>query len=156
MTREIIAALMLSLVPLFGLLAFYSTRKRRAEQERLLSKPEIVASENGVDCIYVATVFEERPLEKIWAWGLGSRGEANVSYSKDQVSISRRGEAGLSFTLKRASLARATIDKGVESAGLVSLHWENNGFELITQIRFRSAARQKDFLGLINYEDRVK
>lgn len=156
MIREIIAALMLSLVPIFGLLAYYSIRKRRSAQELTLGKPDVAAGEDGVDCLYVATVFEERPLEKIWAWGLGARGEAKISFSDDQVSISRRGETGFSFTLKNASLARATIDKGVESAGLVSLHWENSGSDLVTQIRFRSAASQRDFLSLIGYEDRVK
>jgi hypothetical protein len=156
MIREVIAALMLSLVPLFVLLAYYSIRKRRAAQELTLSKPALAADEKGIDCFYVATVLEEKPLERIWAWGLGSRGESKVAYSEDKVSITRRGEIGFSFTLKRASLARATIDKGVESAGLVSLHWENNGSDLVTQLRFRSATSQRDFLNLIGYEDRVK
>ena len=156
MTREIIGTLMLSLVPIFGLLAFISVRKRRRKQETILTKPQGITGSSGQECMYVATVFEDSPLERVWAHGLGPRGEAQIDTSGDTVLIDRRGEYSFSFVPLRIELDRATIDKGVEKNGLVALHWINNGTSLITQIRFRSNVAQANFLNAIKIKDSVK
>ncbi|MEY4713807.1 MAG: hypothetical protein RIQ37_137 [Actinomycetota bacterium] len=148
MSRELIAALMLSLVPLFALLAFLSVRRRRSQQEKLLSAPNAAFSSDGVECLYVSTVFTDAPLERIWAHGLGSRGDAKISFKNGSVSIWRKGEAGFSFNLEELDRARATIDKGVESKGLVGLLWTSNEKSLTTQVRFRSSESQKKFLDM--------
>lgn len=146
MSREIIAALMISLVPFFGLLAFLAVRRRRSQQEKALAQPAKAVSSNGIDCLYVATVFRDSPLERIWAYGLGARGDANISCLGGVVSIWRTGEVDFSFKLEGVEKARATIDKGVESEGLVSLHWSHGEAALTSQVRFRSGESQKQFL----------
>lgn len=148
MSRELIAALMLSLVPLFASLAFLAVKRRRNQQEKVLTLPSTASSKDGIDCLYVATVFTDSPLERVWAHGLGSRGDARISIQNGLVSIWRRGEAGFSFNLVELDRARATIDKGVEANGLISMRWINNQIALTTQVRFRSSENQNSFLAM--------
>lgn len=156
MTREIIAVLMLSLVPIFGFLAFSAVRRKRGAQELLIQKPDTGEIVDGIDCLYVATVFEDAPLERVWAHGLGPRGEAKIATSEGEVVIERLGESGLKLHPTKVSLSRATIDKGLEADGLVSLHWRSLDTNLITQIRFRSTQSQAKFLDSMKNIDRVK
>lgn len=156
MIRELIATGMISLVPLFGFLAFAAVTKKKKSQEQLLAKPAVASASEGLECFYVATVLVDSPLERIWAWGLGSRGDAQVSSHGNLVSVLRKGEYSFDLPLQEVELSRATIDKGVEKQGIVCLIWTNNGIRLATQIRFRSAQSQEQFLEATRNIDRVK
>lgn len=145
-SRELIAFLMLLIVPFFSFLAWRSVRRRKAVQEKVLAEPQLADQITGAECIYVATVFYENPLDKVWAHGLGTRGNAEIAIQDGRVHIQRTGERSLSFTPIDVQLRSATIDKGVERDGLVELSWELEGQPLATLIRFRSPASQANFL----------
>ena len=48
--------------------------------------------ESLFDCFYVATVFANNPLDRVWAHGLGPRGKAMIGQSISELVISRVGE----------------------------------------------------------------
>lgn len=155
MTRELIAALMLAVVPLFALLSWNAVRKTRAAQEALMPQPEPSSSEGGIDCLYVSTVMRNEPLRRIWAHGLGSRGNAQVKITDGYAHLNRIGERSFSFKLDGIGLQSATIDKGVESNGLVRLDWSLCSQELSTTLRFRSPQRQLEFMKQLEYESDI-
>lgn len=152
MIREVIAALMLTIVPAFGLIAWNAVRKTRLAQEALMLEPQLSGDPGGIECMYVSTVLRSEPLKRIWAYGLGSRGEARVSVSGDTVNINRVGERSFAFQLEHVGLESATIDKGVEPKGLVRLDWTSGTVALSTHLRFRSPKRQAEFLQQLNIE----
>jgi len=138
-TREIIGTVLVSLVFVVAAFIYYRIRQRRINQEQSLPRPESAAiGESLFACFYVATVFADSPLERVWAYGLGIRGQAELQHGDDGLSILRQGES--SFLIPFSSLislerGNATIDRGVERDGLVQLRWEFGGQELITSLR---------------------
>lgn len=138
-TREIIGTVLVSLVFVLAAFIYYRIRQRRINQEQSLPRPESAAiGESLFACFYVATVFADSPLERVWAYGLGIRGQADLQHGEVGLSIFRQGES--SFLIPFSSLislerGNATIDKGVERNGLVQLRWELGGQELITSLR---------------------
>lgn len=153
MTRELIGFIALLIVPAMALIAFTAVRRRRRAQESVIEPlPEFKVGEALPDSLYVSTVFTSSPLERVWARGLGPRGRAQVSISESGLGIARTGEA--SFTIPSASIQRigtstATIDKAVERDGLLSISWTHSGIDLITQLRFSSAASHQKALDTI-------
>jgi hypothetical protein len=77
-------------------------------------------------------------LERVWAYGLGIRGKADIQTSNEGLSIFRQGERDLLIpfssiiSLDRSS---ATIDRGVERDGLAQLRWMLGSTEIITSFR---------------------
>lgn len=108
-------------------------------QEQSLPEPQL--SRGGVElgeALYVATVYAKRPLDRIWAYGLGSRGRATIYLNPDGISIERRGERDLHLpksSLRGITKERATIDKGVERDGLIAIHWQLGNEDLVTHLR---------------------
>lgn len=139
MLRELIGVMMIALVFAIAFRIWRSVKGRRASQESTL--PALKESKGGLElgqALYVSTVFASRPLERLWAFGLGSRGKARVFASEDGVSIERVGETNFLIPAKAiAGFTRetATIDKGVELDGLVAIHWSHGGERLVTHLR---------------------
>lgn len=142
MTRELIAFIALLIVPTVALIAYISVKRRRRRQElQIGSLAALQPGEPLPECLYVSTVYADSPLVRVWARGLGPRGKARPSVSESGLAVERTGEEG--FTIEAASLQKiststATIDKGVEADGLVSIHWVHSDVQLITQLRFSS------------------
>ena len=126
-----------------GLLALVAWRKRVNKQQALLEKPvEIQASSTGSRCMYVATTFADRPLDRVVAHGLAHRGVAFLSITETGVEISRTGE--FSFLIPKSDLIQvgstsAVIDRAVEKEGLVSIRWKLGSQALQSHFRFVDA-----------------
>lgn len=153
-TREIIGLLMISLVPLFGFLAFRATRNQRRNQELRIGRtpypvPSLSTDSIARQAFYVATTFEDEPLKRIWAYGLGARGRAEVSARNDGVLVERVGESDLfipSSSIRVIGTNAATIDRATEAGGLVQIVWRLGEANLITSLRFVNVADQRAFL----------
>jgi hypothetical protein len=139
LTREVIGSVLVSLVFAVAAFIYFRIKKRRSLQEQSL--PEPFAAKAGsqlFSCLYVASVFGSRPLERVWAYGLGIRGKADIQTSNEGLSIFRQGERDLLIpfssiiSLDRSS---ATIDRGVERDGLAQLRWMLGSTEIITSFR---------------------
>ena len=139
MVRETVGATLIFLVALVALRIYYSVRKRRKSQEEELARPKQDSITNPLfSCLYVATVFSDRPLDRVWAYGLGGRGRAQVGTNNNHLVIARTGETSIAIPFMdviRVFRGGATIDRGVERAGLIQILWKLGGIELITSFR---------------------
>jgi len=146
MYREFIGGTLILMVILIALYIYQSVRRRRARQEAELPDYESLATEQLLfSCLYVATVFAERPLERVWAYGLGGRGRARVGLSSSQLVIERTGERSIAIPLTHIQEVRrggATIDRGVEKSGLVQILWSLGDYSLLTSLRITSNQEQ--------------
>jgi hypothetical protein len=139
MSRELIGTALILMVMISALNIYRKVRLTRAAQEAELPKPaSAVAGEPIFSGFYVATVFADKPLERVWAFGLGSRGRATVSAAGNGLSVQRIGEQG--FQIPRSDIvkvgrARATIDRAVEKDGLIQIGWRLGGTELLSSFR---------------------
>ncbi len=139
MSRELIGTALILMVLVIALNIYRKVRLRRAAQEAELPQPaSAVAGEPIFSGFYVATVFANKPLERVWAFGLGSRGRATVSASENGLSVERIGEQG--FQIPRSDIVtvgrgRATIDRAVEKNGLIQIGWRLGGTELLSSFR---------------------
>lgn len=142
MTREIIGGALILLVFVIAFAIFRSVRRRRLQQERLL--PSIESKESTTQlfsCLYVATVFADRPLERVWAHGLGGRGRATIGLAGGYLVIERIGERSIAIPISSIQLLSrggATIDRGVEKGGLVQIVWNLGETDLLTSLRIIS------------------
>jgi hypothetical protein len=139
LVRETVGAILILLVALIALRIFYSVRKRRLTQEAFLPRP--ASAEISYELfrgLYVATVFSDKPLDRVWAHGLGGRGKAQVGTNGKQLVVTRTGEESIAIpfeNLLNVLRGGATIDRGVERGGLIQVLWRLGGTELITSFR---------------------
>ena len=139
MVREVIGFALILMVFAIAFRIWRSVRARKLAQESSL--PELSPSLGGLEigpALYVATVFARRPLDRLWAYGLGARGKARVFTGDSAVSIERQGERDFSIpfaSITRLTHERATIDKGVERDGLIAIHWQLGETALMTHLR---------------------
>jgi hypothetical protein len=148
MTRELIGFLAISLVVVIAVSVWLSTKKKRQAQEQSIPAPSPSTSQGEYSALYVSTVFEQARLDRIWAHGLGMRGNAKLAVDSSGVSVVRTGED--SFLIPRRDLHRleaatATIDKAVERSGLTAIHWSLGDTKVITHFRFTRPQERKDF-----------
>lgn len=125
MTKELIGGLAIALVATIAIFIYLSNRKTRSRQELELAAP-IAFEGEGTKLFYVSTVFTEKPLDRVWAHGLGIRGNAQIAFAESGIGISRTGESGFWIpkeALSSFNLQSATIDKGVEKDGLIAINW---------------------------------
>lgn len=142
LTREVIGTVLIAMVLGVAVYIFFQIRKRRSHQESVLDAPGQPEPGNHLfHCFYVSTVFSHNPLERVWAYGLGIRGQAELLISSGALTILRRGERGLAIPLEKLTAVTresATIDRAVEARGLLQLHWSLGSTELITNLRISS------------------
>ena len=130
----------LAIFALVALLAFYSWRRRISLQQSLIQKPaEVAGSSAGFKCLYVATTFADRPLERVVAHGMAHRGKAFLLITDSGLEVSRVGE--FSFFIPKSDLisigsVSAVIDRAVENNGLVSIKWRLGAQEIESHFRF--------------------
>lgn len=137
-----------------GVLVYLSWKRKIRKQDAAIEMPIVlVPSGEGIECLYVATVFRDRPLERVLAHGLAYRGFGKVAVEPEGVAIYRRGEN--SFLIPSTNFisygsSTAVIDKAVEKDGLVVLNWKLGDTELSTHLRFAAKANRDKFTkGLI-------
>lgn len=148
MTRELIGFVMVSLVLVIAVLVGVGYRNKRLDESSQIAPLISPSGCEGIDCLYVSTVFMENPLKRLLAHGMGPRGKANVGFKDEGVSVCRRGEAD--FLIPKASIigvgkSTATIDRAVEPGGLTSIIWMHDGHELVTNLRFQNKQEREMF-----------
>lgn len=130
----------LAIFAMLAIFALYSWRRRIFMQQMLIQKPVEVASlAVGLKCLYIATTFADRPLERVVAHGMAHRGWAFLLVTESGLEVSRIGE--LSFLIPKADLIKigsvsAVIDRAVEKDGLVSIKWKLGSQDIESHFRF--------------------
>jgi len=148
MTREVIGFIAISLVAVIALAIWLKTKKRRAIQEQQISAPLPAEVAGDRAALYVSTVFEEAPLERVWAHGFGMRGKSKLATSALGVSVNRVGETNFLIPADSILLldrTNATIDKAVERSGLTAIHWSLGTTKVITHFRFSNPSEREEF-----------
>ncbi len=151
MQKYIVSALLLVAFVSLVALAIRVWLNRRSTQEQVLEQPlavfesETLKSASG---FYVATTFAGEPLNRVSAFGLGHRGKADFELSIEGISIIRQGEK--SFAIGRAdilaiSLQQGTIDRVVESEGLISIVWRLGKSSVETSLRIVDKSARASF-----------
>lgn len=144
--RDTVALLSVVLFVALVALAVSAIRRRSAKQGSLgvLTPTDalsgtVIATAAGK---YVSTVFSDRPLDRVVALGLMHRGSATLRVLTDGLQIEREGEQ--SFAIKAGHIvkverASASIDRGVERGGLVSISWMLAETAVTTNLRIDAA-----------------
>jgi hypothetical protein len=143
MAKQIMAIISLSVFALLAVLAVRAWRKRAHDQAAQFSAPLEALDFFGevlvqAKAFYVATTLGTNHLERINAYGLGARGFAQVLVFSEGLLIVRQGERPLAIELAQLTtvdFSQATIDKAVESDGLLSVSWYQDSVSLATQLR---------------------
>ena len=147
----IMAVLVTALIAFLVIVAFRAWRSRAAQQENVFSAPlEWLEHPSGgrqwTAVQYVATTVAGEPLNRVTAHGMGSRGFGKVTISIDGLLIERNGERPIGIPAAQvvsAEKATATIDRGVETDGLIQINWTQDGFGLSTFLRARNNEDRK-------------
>jgi len=162
MQKYVVSALLLvAFVSLLALVVRVWAAKRN-EQEKLFAEPALPLADTGrkFDGFYVATTLSGQPLSRVSAFGLAHRGRASVSIGTAGVSIERQGERSFSIAksaISAVSLVQGTIDRVVESEGLIAIIWHLGQSEVETSIRIVDRAARAEFYselqGLVSKEN---
>ena len=139
-------------------LAIAGWRRRTAAQEQAFDEPFEALEFFGVligqaKSFYVATTFSSNHLERISAYGLGSRGIAQLLIFSEGVLIVRNGERPLSIDKSQIvaiTTNQIAIDKAVEADGLISIDWLQNSTGLSTHLRITDQASRELALSSIS------
>lgn len=161
MQKYVVSALLLvAFVSLVALVVRVWLAKRN-EQEQLFAEPSAPLADTGrkFDGFYVATTVSGQPLNRVSAFGLAHRGRAAFSTGSAGVSIERQGERSFSIAksaISALSLVQGTIDRVVESDGLVAITWKLGSTEVETSLRIVNRAARAEFYselqGLVSKE----
>lgn len=148
MTKNLMAVISAGIFILLLLLAIRSWRHRVANQSASISEPlealeffgEPIASAKA---LYVATTYALNHLERIAAYGLGSRGKAQVFIFTEGILLVRNGERPLAIdksSIQSISVGQTAIDKAVEKNGLIQIDWMQDSTALTTHLRLLDSA----------------
>jgi hypothetical protein len=141
------------LVVLLGLM--YLGWRGRGRRQGVIPRPLPVPEGAGadllsVDLLYVASTMADSPLDRIAVAGLGFRARATVVVHDGGVEVRLAGEPE-SFIpagdIRSVSRATWTIDRVVETDGLVRLAWTLGGTDIDSYFRVTEPA---DPSGLID------
>jgi hypothetical protein len=123
--------LIVAALTVLALLAMYLGWRSRQRRQSSLPHPSALPTDLGariiqLDCLYAATTLAGKPLERIAVFGLGYPGKATVTVAERGVVLTITGEAETFIpagALRGVGRATWTIDRAVESGGLVAVTW---------------------------------
>lgn len=126
-------------------LAVRAWRTRISSQQASFSEPLEALEYFGqllmsAKAFYVATTYSENVLERIAAYGLGARGNAQVFVFTEGLLVVRDGERSLAVdkaNILSVDFGQVAIDKVVETDGLVQITWLQEDTKLITHLRVK-------------------
>jgi len=158
MEKEIMAIISLLFFASFFVLALRGWRKRTALQANLFSEPLEALDYFGellskAKALYVATTLASNHLERIAAFGLGPRGNAQVLVFTEGVLIVRNGERPLAIdkaAIELVSTTGVTIDKTVEKGGLITIDWHQGPVSLSTHLRVVNSETRREIISAIS------
>ncbi|MEY4019055.1 MAG: hypothetical protein RLZZ590_355 [Actinomycetota bacterium] len=157
MTKFEMAIYTVILVCLVGAFAYAAWKRRQRMQEATFEAPlealeffgEPIAESKA---FYVATTFADNKLERVNAYGLGSRGNGQILVFSEGLLILRTGERPLAIDktqLTEVTKSTAVIDKAVETDGLLSICWMQDSTELATHLRFVETSSREALIASI-------
>lgn len=137
MTRELAAALVLTLLAVLLLLTWWgwTNRRRAARTFSPLPSLDSLAGEPVArfPLLYVATTLAGKPYDRVAITPLAYRAKAVLAIHSDGVSVEVRGEGAVGLThdrLLECGVATWTIDRAVEPDGLLMIRFVHDGQEL--------------------------
>jgi hypothetical protein len=146
MSQRDIVAIFSALLFLSLIALAVSAIKRRAQKQLAIGNLTPIDAISGAIAaeamgFYVSTVFAAKPLERVVSHGLLHRGKAELVVRADGMQISRLGETSFGIAtsaITSVSRASATIDRGVERAGLLAVSWMLGATEVTTNFRLNA------------------
>lgn len=131
MDRSTLMLVVIGFLVLLLALMYLGWRARRGRQHGVPA-PRRLSSESGdpllsCDLFYVATTIAGAPLDRIAVHGLGFRARASVSVFRDGVALDIPGQQPIFIPvaeIRGADRATWTIDRVVETDGLVLIAWD--------------------------------
>lgn len=158
MVKNLMAIITATIFLLLLTLIVRAWKQRILQQTNSFSEPlealdffgELIAQAKA---FYVATTFAESLLERIAAYGLGPRGNAQVLVFSEGLLIVRTGERPLAIdraSISSVSLGQVAIDKVVETDGLIQVNWSQDSVKLSTHLRVVDEKSRKEILQAAN------
>jgi hypothetical protein len=141
-TSIVVAVIVLALA---GMAVGWRARRRRQSH---LPRPLAVPAELGAvlasaDVFYVATTVAGQPLERIAVGGLGFRARATVTVAERGIVLGIAGEPEAFLpaeSLRGVERATWTIDRVVETGGLILIAWTLGTTEVDSYLRVAEPA----------------
>ena len=158
MVKNLMAIITATIFLLLLMLIVRAWKQRILQQTNSFSEPlealdffgELIAQAKA---FYVATTFAESLLERIAAYGLGPRGNAQFFVFSEGLLIVRNGERPLAIdraSISSVSLGQVAIDKVVETDGLIQVNWSQDSVKLSTHLRVVDEKSRKEILQAAN------
>lgn len=143
MQKYYVAIILAILFFFFVLTAIRAWRARAAKQEAAFSQPSMALDHPGsqiakVRAFYVATTFADNHLERVRAYGLGSRGLAHAIVFEGGLQLIRKGERPLAIgraDIESISTTQVTIDRVTEAKGILTIDWAQDSTKFSTHLR---------------------
>jgi hypothetical protein len=131
------AIIVLALVGMY--LGWRARRRRQADLPAPMAALDdlgaVLATASG---LYVATSLAGKPLERIAVRGLGFRSRADVTVAEAGIVLVLTGQDPAFIpreSLRGVERATWTIDKAVETGGLVAIGWSHGDLEVESYLR---------------------
>lgn len=161
MQKYVFALISLFAIAGFVVIAMRSIRRKNAAQSadlELGSLKDLTALE-GKPVVaargqYVATVFYDRPLDRVVTGGLMHRGKAQLVVTDSGIGIERVGEESFAIDAKQLvaiNRASSTIDRGVEADGLLAISWKLGETSVTTHLRIDGAEDTTELANALGY-----
>lgn len=158
MSKNIMALLSAAVFLLLLSLAIRAWRSRIANQQASFNEPLEALEYFGqvlveAKAFYVATTYAANALERIAAYGLSARGNAQVLVFSEGVLIVRVGERSLALDkaqIVSVGYGQVAIDKAVESDGLLQITWMQDNSSLTTHLRVKESALRNQIVSAIS------
>jgi hypothetical protein len=157
MDRTVSTVIVLALIvlALVGMIFGWRARKRR---QSTLGRPQTVPAELGeeffsADLFYVATTIAGEPLNRVAVSGLGFRARASVIVAEAGVVLAIAGEPDAfipAADLTGVVRATWTIDRVVETGGLVAIGWRLGETAVDSYLRVVDPADPADLVAAVD------
>jgi hypothetical protein len=140
---RLVPAAIVILVLALILVAMYLGWRSRKRRQGDITVPEaapvgLSPAFHESDALHAATTIADTPLERVTVGPLAFRARATVSVHDDGVLLELRGEDPVfvpAADIVSVERATWTIDKGVETGGLICLRWRLSDTEVDTYLR---------------------
>ena len=129
-----------------------TVRRRIAKQSDLGSLNAETALNGNLLAVasgqYVSTVFSSNTLQRVMSHGLMHRGRAEIRVLSDGIQVLRTGERSFSIPqslIVNVTRSNATIDRAVETNGMVSVSWMLGATQVESNFRLNSEDDSEQF-----------
>lgn len=155
--RLLPAALVLGLLTLL-LLGMWLAWRARSRRDAGVPAGQPLP-ENGIhpivttDVLYVASTRAGQPLERLAIRGLAFRARAELTVADEGVVLAVPGQDPVFLAtaqLRSAQPATWTIDRVVESNGLIALAWRSDGTDVDSYVRVIDPTRHAPLLSTLS------